>query len=378
MADESGDKTEKPSAQKLKKAREQGQSAKSKDLTMAIGILVSLKLLVFLMPGYFEDFRSIFAQGFASLDGSGTLDNVWSGTFQTAMGLLIKMLLPLFVMPLAAILASVVPGGLLFSVDNLMPKLSRLSPLSNLQRLVDPKHLFELAVQIAKVSVLIAVMVHVARSSVDGYMQLQGQAFGEALTHGAEMMLDGVMALALVFVLFGLIDLPAQIFFFMRGQRMSKRDVKDEHKSNEGNPQIRQRIRQLQRQMAKRSVRKTVPTADVVIVNPEHYAVALKYDENRAEAPFVVAKGVDEIAFYIREVAKEHGIEVLPLPPLARAIYNTSQVHQQIPLPLYKVVAQVLTYVMQLKAFRNGRRNAQPQLPTDLDIPTHLSEPAPA
>jgi flagellar biosynthetic protein FlhB len=378
MADESGDKTEKASAQKLKKAREQGQSAKSKDLTMAIGILVSLKLLVFLMPGYFEDFRSIFAQGFASLDGTGTLDNVWSGTFQTAIGLLVKMLLPLFVMPLAAILASVVPGGLLFSTENLMPKFSRLSPLSNLQRIVDPKHLFELLTQIAKVALLIAVMVHVARSSVDGYLHLQAQPFGEALAHGADMMLDGVMALALVFLLFGLIDLPAQIFFFMRGQRMSKRDVKDEHKSNEGNPQIRQRVRQLQRQMAKRSVRKTVPTADVVIVNPEHYAVALKYDENRAEAPFVVAKGVDEIAFYIREVAKEHGIEVLPLPPLARAIYNTSQVHQQIPLPLYKVVAQVLTYVMQLKAFRNGRRNAQPHLPTDLDIPTHLSEPAPA
>jgi flagellar biosynthesis protein FlhB len=378
MADDNGDKTEKPSAQKLKKAREQGQSVKSKDLTMAIGIFVSLKLLVFLTPGYLEDFRSLFLQNFASLDGSGTLENVWSGTFQTAMVLLAKMLLPLFVMPLVAILASVVPGGFVVSTEHLVPKFGRLSPLANLKRLVDPKHFFELATSILKVVVLIAVAVHVTRSGADAYLHLQAKPFGEAVADGASMMLDGVMALCMVFLLFGAIDLPAQIFFFMRGQRMSKRDLKDEHKSNEGNPQVRQRIRGLQRQMAKRSARKSVPTADVVIVNPEHYAVALKYDENRAEAPFVVAKGVDEIAFYIREIALEHGVEVLPLPPLARAIYNTSQVHQQIPMPLYKVVAQVLTYVMQLKAFRNGRRHAQPHLPADLDVPTHLSEPATA
>jgi flagellar biosynthetic protein FlhB len=379
MADDTGDKTEKPSAQKLRKAREHGQSAKSKDLTMAIGIFASLKLLMFLTPGYLEDFRSIFAQSFASLDGAGTLQNAWSSTFQTAMGLLLKMLLPLFVMPLVGIVTSVVPGGFVFSSGNWFPKLSRMSPAANLKRLVDPKHFFELGTSIAKATVMIVVLVHVCRSSVDGYLHLQAESFGEAMSNGAQMMMDGVMALCMVFILFGLIDMPAQVFFFMRGQRMSKRDVKDEHKSNEGNPQVRQRIRGLQRQMAKRSARKTVPTADVVIVNPEHYAVALKYDENRAEAPFVVAKGVDEMAFYIREIATEHGIEVLPLPPLARAIYNTSQVHQQIPMPLYKVVAQVLTYVMQLKAFRTGRRAAQPQLPADLDaIPTHLSEPATA
>ena len=116
---------------------------------------------------------------------------------------------------------------------------------------------------------------------------------------------------------------------------MSKQEQKDEHKNNEGRPEVKNRIRQLQRQLARRSVRTAVPTADVVIVNPEHYAVALKYDEKRAQAPYVVAKGIDEMALYIREIARGAGLEVLELPPLARAIYNTSQVQQQIPIPLY-------------------------------------------
>jgi flagellar biosynthetic protein FlhB len=193
---------------------------------------------------------------------------------------------------------------------------------------------------------------------------------------GAGLLVDGVMAMCAVFIAFALIDVPAQAFFFARGQRMSKQEVKEEHKSNEGRPEVKQRIRQLQRQMARRGVRKTVPTADVVIVNPEHYAVALKYDEHRAEAPYVVAKGVDEMALYIREVAAEHGIETVPLPPLARAIYNTSQVQQQIPMALYKAVAQVLTYVLQIQAFRKGRYPAEPQLPTGLAVPAHLSEVA--
>jgi flagellar biosynthetic protein FlhB len=192
------------------------------------------------------------------------------------------------------------------------------------------------------------------------------------------MMFDGLMAMVVVFVLFAVVDVPVQAFLFAKNQRMSKQDVKEEHKSSEGRPEVRQRIRQLQHQLARRSVRKTVPTADVVIVNPEHYAVALKYDTKRAEAPFVVAKGVDEMALYIRQLAREHGIETLALPPLARAIYNTSQVQQQIPAALYQAVSQVLNYVLQLNAFRAGRRQAPPRFPNEVAVPPHLSEvPAP-
>lgn len=196
-----------------------------------------------------------------------------------------------------------------------------------------------------------------------------------ALTAGSGLVADALLALAALLVVFAFIDAPLQHFFFMRGQRMSKHELKEEHKQQEGRPEVRQRIRQLQRALAQRAVRKTVPEADVVIVNPEHYAVALRYDERRAEALFVVAKGVDEMALFIRDIAREHGVQTMTLPPLARALYNSAQVQQQIPAALYQVVAQVLSYVMQLKAFQGGRRQSAPTPPTDLPVPAHLSDP---
>ncbi|MFZ6647556.1 EscU/YscU/HrcU family type III secretion system export apparatus switch protein [Undibacterium sp. TJN25] len=373
-----GDKSEKASQQKLKKSREEGQVVRSRDLSTALGILVSLKLFVWLLPSYVQDFRSLFRQSFLPLGSEGALDNGMSVIFDTAMGLLVKMVAPLFVVPLCVVLGSLIPGGWIISTSHWMPKMERLSPAKNLGRLLSPKHGFELLVSMLKAGMLGAVLFHVSRAGADSYIRLQNQPLEQALSEGGGLMLDGVMALCSVFILFAIIDVPAQAFFFMRSQRMSKQEVKEEHKSNEGRPELKQRIRQLQHQIARRSVRKTVPTADVVIVNPEHYAVALKYDEDRAEAPFVVAKGVDEMALYIRQVAAENGIETLSLPPLARAIYNTSQVNQQIPVPLYKAVSQVLNYVLQLQAFRNGRRTAQPHFPNEMFVPTHLSEVIPS
>lgn len=370
MADTSTeDKSEKASAQKLRKAREQGQVARSRDWATALGLLVSLKLLLVLMPGYLADFRALFGIGFAALDGDGTLDNLWSIAFTTTMLLLAKMLAPLFAVPLIVSIGSLVPGGWVLSGENLKPKLDRLNPLSYAQRLTQPKHLVELATTIVKATALGLVLWHVVSSGREAFMQLQAQPLDQALAGGAGLMVDGIMALCAVFIVFALIDVPVQHFIYLRGQRMGRREMKEEHKSTEGRPEVRQRIRQIQQQIARRGVRKTVPGADVVIVNPEHYAVALKYDADRAEAPFVVAKGVDEMALYIRAVATEHKVEIVPLPPLARAIYNTSQVNQQIPAPLYRAVAQVLGYVLQLKAFRSGQRPQRPDLPDPPPVP---------
>lgn len=378
MAESStGDKSEKASQQKLKKSREEGQVVRSRDLSTALGILVSLKLFVWLLPQYLVEFRELFHQGFIPLDSPGAMDNALSAVFTSAMFLLIKMVVPLFVVPLFVVLGSMVPGGWVFTGKHWMPKMERMSPATNLGRLFSAKHGFELATSIGKAAVLGWVLVHVGSSTVRDYSQLQALPLNEAMLAGSTLMLDGLMALCSVFILFAIIDVPAQAFFFAKNQRMSKQDMKEEHKSNEGRPEVRQRVRQLQRAMAQRSARKTVPTADVVIVNPEHYAVALKYDEGRAEAPYVVAKGVDEMALYIRQIATEHKIEVLPLPPLARAIYNTSQVNQQIPVQLYQAVSQVLNYVLQLQAFRAGARNVQPPFPNEVVVPSSMSEVAP-
>ncbi len=376
MADDAsgGDKTEKASQQKLLKARKEGQVVRSRDLATAIGILVSLKLFVMLLPSYLESFRGLFALVFVPLRDDGAIENAMSTIFTNAMWLLITMIIPLLGVPFAVVLSSLIPGGWVISTKNMAPKMERLSPAKNLGNLATSKHAIGVATSVAKAVVLGWVLVHVSRAGMNAYVDLQKMPLSVALPAGAGMMLDALMALCMVFVMFAVLDVPVQAFLFARNQRMSKHDQKEEHKSSEGKPEVRQRIRQLQQQMAKRSVNKTVPTADVVIVNPEHYAVALKYEASRAEAPFVVAKGVDEMALYIRQIARQHNIETLEMPPLARAIYNTSQVQQQIPAQLYQAVSQVLNYVLQLNAFRAGRRTAPPRFPNEVVVPPHLSE----
>ncbi|MBK1616107.1 flagellar biosynthesis protein FlhB [Rubrivivax gelatinosus] len=369
-----GDKTEKATPNKLRKAREQGQVARSRDWATAAGIVVGLQVFVLLLPAYLEDFRLLFGAAFVPLDGDGALAETWSTLFATAMLLLLKMVLPLLAVPLLAVIAGLVPGGWTASSSNLQPKPERLNPVSNLGRLFGARHLAEFAGSLLKTLALGAVLWHVAAAAPGDYLRLQGMTLERALAAGLDLVRGGVLALVAVFVIFALIDLPLQVFLFRRQQRMSKQEVKEEHKTSEGRPEVRQRIRQLQRQLAQRSVRKAVPGADVVVVNPEHYAVALKYDERRAQAPYVVAKGVDEMALYIRGVAVEHAVQVVEAPPLARAIYHTSQVNQQIPAALYRAVALVLGYVMQLQAFRSGRRASSPQLPNELPVPPHLAE----
>ncbi|HBZ07061.1 flagellar type III secretion system protein FlhB [Massilia sp.] len=373
-----GDKTEKPSAQKLKKAREQGQVVRSRDLATAIGILVSLKVFSLMLPSYLESFRALFRLVYVPLGEAGAIENAMSVVFMAAVLLLIKMVLPLAAVPVAIVIGGLVPGGWILSGKNMTPQFGRLSPMKNLGNLFTQKHAVGFATSLAKAVVLGLVLVHVTRSGIDAYVDLQHLPLGDAMVRGVSMMFDALMAMVAVFIVFALVDVPVQSFLFTRNQRMSKQEVKEEHKTSEGKPEVKQRIRQLQHQLARRSVNKTVPTADVVIVNPEHYAVALKYDTDRAEAPFVVAKGVDEMALYIKRVAREHKVETLELPPLARAIYNTSQVQQQIPAQLYQAVSQVLNYVLQLNAFRAGRRQAPPRFPTDVAVPHHLSEVTPS
>jgi flagellar biosynthetic protein FlhB len=375
---DNGDKTEKASAQKLKKAREEGQVVRSRDLATAIGILASLKMFSLMLPTYLESFRSIFRLVFVPLGETGAIENAMSVVFMAAAALFVKMVLPLAVVPAAIVIGGLVPGGWIMSGKNMAPKFERLSPMKNLGNLVSQKHLVGFATSVAKAIVLGVVLVHVTRSSVSRYVDLQRLPLGDAIVQGGTMMFDALFALVAVFVIFAVLDVPIQAFQFAKNQRMSKQDQKEEHKSSEGRPEVKQRVRQLQRQLAQRSVNKTVPTADVVIVNPEHYAVALKYDTNRAEAPFVVAKGVDEMALYIKSVAAKHKVETVSLPPLARAIYNTSQVQQQIPAQLYQAVSAVLNYVLQLNAFREGRRQAPPRFPVDVAVPHHLSEVTPS
>ncbi len=369
-----GDKTEKATPRKLRKAKQDGQAVRSRDLATAIGVLVSMKLMIALLPGWVGDLRGLFALSMADLSRPDALPDAASVLFPAALLLIGKMLAPLAAVPVCIVLGSLFPGGWMISAKNVMPKASRLSPAANLKRLVSGRHYVQVATTVVKAAALIAALVLVCRANLDRFVHLRAAPLADVLSNGAAMFVDSTLTLCAVLAAFALIDAPLQRMLFLRGQRMSKRDIKDEMKQTDGKPEVKARIRQLQRQMARQGIRKTVPGADVVIVNPTHYAVALKYDETRAQAPFVVAKGVDETALFIREIANRAGIEVLELPPLARAIYHTSQVNQQIPAALYRAVAQVLTYVLQIQAFRRGVRPSRPALPAGLDIPEPLTE----
>ncbi|MEN3033202.1 flagellar type III secretion system protein FlhB [Chromobacterium amazonense] len=370
---QTSDKSEEATSGKLRKAREKGQVARSRDLPTAISLLCSLVLIIYFSSIWLADFNRIFQLGLHNLSTPDVNEDAWADFLSSMILLFAKIISPLIIPALVGITFALYPGGLLWSHENFRPQLSRLNPISNLSKFFKLKHYAQFLLSLIKILMLIFALYAISNYFLSQYISLQTMQLFTALNKGFNLFIQATLVLCCIMIIFGLVDAPMQNFLFLRGQRMSKQEVKDEHKQTEGNPQIRNRIRQLQRQIAYRSLSKSVPKADVVIVNPEHYAVALRYDPKKAEAPYVIAKGLDEMAFAIKRIAQENSIEILPIPILARAIYYTSQINQQIPSSLYRAVAQVLNYIMQLKAFRQGHYNHKPDMPTRFSIPEELT-----
>jgi len=366
------EKTEEASAHKLKKSKEDGQVARSKDLSTTISLIATLFILKFsaglFMEGLSDSFRLSYIQFGHSEIGLDDLDTLLGYNLLV----FIKLLSPLLLTSLLVVALSLVPGGWVFSAKNFAPKLSKLNPITGLGRIVSAQNWSELLKSILKVLVLLAVDYVLVRAALPELIALQRSSVLEAISSAFDLTFSLILCLMLVFVLFSFIDIPLQRYFFLKKMRMTKQERKEEHKNQEGRPEVKARIKQLQRQMLQRQISKVIKNADVVITNPTHYAVALKYDTKKAQAPFVLAKGVDETALYMRQMAAKHELEVVEVPPLARAIYFTTQVNQQIPAPLYTAVAHVLTYILQLKAWRQGRRS-KPQLASNLPIPDSLA-----
>ena len=366
------EKTEEASAQKLKKSKDDGQVARSKDLSTTISLIATLFILKFsaglFLEGLSDSFRLSYIQfGHSEID----LDDL-----DTLLGynmlVFIKLLSPLLLTSVLVVALSLVPGGWVFSAKNFAPKLSKLNPITGLGRIFSAQNWSELLKSILKVLVLLGVGYVLVRAALPDLIALQRSNVLEAISAALDLTFNLTLCLMLIFVVFSFIDIPLQRYFFLKKMRMTKQERKEEHKNQEGRPEVKARIKQLQRQMLQRQISKVIKNADVVIVNPTHYAVALKYDTKKAAAPFVLAKGVDETALYMRQMANKHELEVVEIPPLARAIYFTTQINQQIPAPLYTAVAHVLTYILQLKAWRQGRRS-KPELASNLPIPDSLA-----
>nr|WP_059392883.1 flagellar biosynthesis protein FlhB [Pseudomonas toyotomiensis] len=366
------EKTEEASAHKLKKSKDDGQVARSKDLSTTISLIATLFILKFsaglFLEGLSDSFRLSYIQFGHSEIGLDDLDTLLGYN----MLVFIKLLSPLLLTSVLVVALSLVPGGWVFSAKNFAPKLSKLNPITGLGRIFSAQNWSELLKSILKVLVLLGVGYVLVRAALPDLIALQRSSVFEAISAALNLTFNLTLCLMLIFVVFSFIDIPLQRYFFLKKMRMTKQERKEEHKNQEGRPEVKARIKQLQRQMLQRQISKVIKNADVVIVNPTHYAVALKYDTKKAAAPFVLAKGVDETALYMRQMAKKHELEVVEIPPLARAIYFTTQINQQIPAPLYTAVAHVLTYILQLKAWRQGRRS-KPELASNLPIPDSLA-----
>lgn len=282
-----------------------------------------------------------------------------------------KFILTLLPMPAAALLSSLVPGGWLFLPKKILPDFSKISPLKGIGRLFSSEHLAETGKMTVK-SVVVLVMLWVSlRNNFAAFLGLQALPFKLAMNEGLSLYACVMRNFVILFIFFALIDVPLAKALFTKGLKMTKQELKEEYKNQEGKPEVKARVRRLQRQLAMGQIRKVVPKANVVITNPTHYAVALQYDSSRAAAPFVVAKGTDEIALYIRQVAAENQVEVVEFPRLARSVYYTTQVNQQIPFQLYRAIAHVLTYVLQMKHWREGAQ-PRPALNRHISIPKEV------
>lgn len=372
----SQDKTEEASQQKLKKSREQGQVARSKDLATTVSLLITLFALKFSALYFYQGLQQSFRLAYLDFGHSELGLEDLSIILGHNMALFAQLLLPLLVTPLLVVISSLVPGGWVFASKNFAPNLGKLNPIAGLGRIFSTQNWTELAKSLLKILVLCAVAWLQIRQVMPQLLALQRSDVAGAIGSAFALTYDMILMLLAVFILFALIDIPLQHFFFRKKLRMTKQERKEEHKNQEGRPEVKARIKQLQRQLLHRQINKVIKNADVVITNPQHFAVALKYDQKKAQAPFVLAKGVDETAQHIRQQAQVNGLEVVELPPLARAIYFTTQVNQQIPAPLYTAVAHVLTYVLQLRAFHQGRRRRKPVLADNIPIPAELSDRA--
>jgi len=343
-------KTEEPTQRRLEQAREKGQVARSQEINHWFMIL-ALTLLIALFGG--TVMRGIMQSliGFIEHPHAISLDamQLREVLSTTAFDLLTVISLPLAVTFIAALAAGLVQNGFIVSTESLRPKLEKVSPLRGLKRLFSVRSLVDFikgVVKITIVAAVVAVLLWPSFAAVPNVAALSAEQVLALLQTLATRTLIGVLS---VMTVIAVLDFLFQKQQHMKQLRMSKQELKEEFKQSEGDPMIKARLRQIRTERARRRMMSSVPEADVVITNPTHYAIALKYDPQTMEAPRVVAKGMDSLALRMREIAEENGIPVVENPPLTRALYEVVDIDQEIPPEHYKAVAEVIGYVMRLK-----------------------------
>ncbi len=374
MAESDGqERTEDATPRRLQQAKEKGQVARSKELaSVSVLVVGAVSLMWFgesLARGLYSVMGRLFTLSREEVFDPYKLLDIVSGAM---VHVLLPMLMILVTLFIAALVGAAGLGGISFSTEAAMPKLSKMNPLSGLKRMVGMQSWVELIKSILKVGLVSGMAFYLIDASKEDLFQLSMDVYPQNIFHAIDILLNFILLISCSLLIVVGIDIPFQIWQHANQLKMTKQEVKDEYKDTEGKPEVKGRIRMLQREAAQRRMMADVPQADVIVTNPEHFSVALRYKQDTDKAPIVVAKGVDHIALKIREVAREHDIYVIPAPPLARALYHSTELEQEIPDGLFTAVAQILAYVFQLKQYRK-RGGERPTLQaSNLPIPPDL------
>jgi len=379
--DSGQEKTEQPTPKRIKEAREKGDVPRSKELTTML-VLMAAVLGAFVFGGQLvERMIGVMEHNFL-LDRTAVFDNnamiAHLGMSVREAGLALAGIFGLIVV--AAIVGPIALGGWNFSAQALQPKGSRIDPLAGIKRMFSLKSMVELFKALGKFALVGGFAMLILWQIQGEIIALGNSPERPAIQAALEIVVWVFMALSAVLIIIAAIDVPYQLYDYTHKMKMTLQEVKDEMKNTEGKPEVKGRIRQLQREISQRRMMKEVPEADVVITNPTHYAVAIRYDSESRNAPIVVAKGVDFVALKIREIAAEYDVPILEAPPLARAIYHSTELDDEIPSGMFTAVAQVLAYVYQLKRFRDHHDVSAPHQPdlNRLEIPEEFKADSPS
>lgn len=350
------DRTEEPTEKRLREAREKGDVPRSRELANLAVLGMTAVALLALAPAIGSASQD-WLQGALSVDPAilGRPERLAGHFARLLAGLMLPVLPVLGIALLACLVSPAVMGGLRWASKSLQPDFKRLNPASGLKRIYGKDGLVELLRSLLRVLLVAGVGAAVISAGMSRLLAIPRMTLEGAIGTGLDIASTTLLAIVGSLALLAAIDVPWQKFQHRSKLKMTKQEIRDELKQTEGNPELKGRMRQVARQLSQRRMMEAVPTADVVVTNPTHYAVALKYDSGTMRAPRVVAKGVDEMALRIREIAGQHRVAVVEAPPLARALYRQAQVDQEIPVKLYAAVAQVLSYLYQLRHWSPGR-----------------------
>jgi len=369
--DQAQEKTEQPSAKRLRESREKGQVARSKDLNAALILLFTAGGILLFGQHIARQMLWMMREAFHFNQASIITVNDMMRQIRPLIQASFFAILPLLmIILLVSLMAPLVMGGWIFSTEALQPKFSRLSPLKGFKRMFSLKGLAEMIKALLKFVLLSAVSIVVLKAQIKPLLALADFPLATAIGDGLWLIAWAFLFISSSLLLIAALDVPLQWYEHNKQLKMTKQELVDEYKETEGKPEVKSQIRRAQQEIAKRRMMSEVPKADVVLTNPTHYAVAMSYAQNGNRAPIVVAKGRDLIALQINRIAQAHKIPMLSVPPLARAVYFSTDLNAEIPRGLYVAVAQVLAYIFQLK--NKDYYDREPAILRDLPIPADL------